>query len=150
MLLTGPENQGTARGAAIDLEVKLYPPFGLLGQDRSRTPPLADLLRDAGIAAGARIGAVGWKYFGSDETSTPETWIEIPSFIVDTIKSVVGSSGAVVNATEILMAASTGLRAVNEIDQLAQFEFAASHVSESIKRVLFGVRPACASSRQRA
>ena len=51
-LLTGPENQGTARGAAIDLEVKLYPPFGLLGQDRSRTPPLADLLRDAGIAAG--------------------------------------------------------------------------------------------------
>ena len=50
MLLTGPENQGSARAAAPGLDVRLYPPFGLLGQDRSRTPPLADLLREAGIA----------------------------------------------------------------------------------------------------
>src|SRR6185503_9278465 len=56
VILTGPENQGTARASAIDVEVKLFPPFGLLGQDRSRTPPLADLLRDAGIAAGAKVG----------------------------------------------------------------------------------------------
>ncbi|CAN5272260.1 hypothetical protein BH10PSE9_BH10PSE9_00600 [soil metagenome] len=39
------------------------------------------------------------------------------------------------------MVASTGLRAINEVDQLAQFEFAACHVSEAVKRVLFGVRP---------
>ena len=86
VILTGPENQGTARAASINVEVKLYPPFGLLGQDRSRTPPLADLLRDAGIAAGAKVGAVGWKYFGRQETSAPEAWIEIPSFVVDTIQ----------------------------------------------------------------
>ena len=77
VILTGPENQGTARRSAIDVEVKLYPPFGLLGQDRSRTPPLADLLRDAGIAQGAKVGVVGWKYFGGEETATPEAWIEI-------------------------------------------------------------------------
>src|SRR5262249_25474296 len=50
-------------------------------------------------------------------------------------------SGSVVNATAILMDATTGLRAVNEIDQLVQFEFAAAHVSEAVKRVLFGLEP---------
>ncbi len=39
------------------------------------------------------------------------------------------------------MHASTGLRATNEIEQLAAFEFAASHVSEAVKRVVFGVKP---------
>ncbi|CAN5272359.1 hypothetical protein BH10PSE9_BH10PSE9_00610 [soil metagenome] len=39
VLFAGPENQGAARAAAIALEVRLYPPFGLLGQDRRRTPP---------------------------------------------------------------------------------------------------------------
>jgi hypothetical protein len=141
VLLTGPENQGTARAAAIGLDVKLYPPFGLLGQERRQTPPLADLLSAAGIAAGSRIGAVGWKYYGPHETPTPETWIEIPSFIADTLRAIVGSGGSVVNATALLMAASTGLRAINEIDQLAEFEFAACHASEAIKRVLFGLRP---------
>ena len=40
VILTGPENQGTAKRSAIDVEVKLYPPFGLLGQERDRTPSL--------------------------------------------------------------------------------------------------------------
>ncbi len=39
------------------------------------------------------------------------------------------------------MHASDGMRAVNEIDQLAQFEFAATHASEAVKRVLFGTAP---------
>ena len=34
VILTGPENQGTATRSAVDVDVKLYPPFGLLGQDR--------------------------------------------------------------------------------------------------------------------
>src|SRR5882724_3889227 len=32
-LLAGPENLGRARNSAIEVEVRLYPPFGLLGQD---------------------------------------------------------------------------------------------------------------------
>lgn len=141
VLFAGPENQGAARAAAIALEVRLYPPFGLLGQDRRRTPPLAGLLSEAGIATGAKVGVAGWKYFGALEAPAPESWIESPAFIVDTLRGLVGSAGSVVNATAIFMVASTGLRAINEVDQLAQFEFAACHVSEAVKRVLFGVRP---------
>ncbi len=141
VLLTGPENQGAARAAAIDLDVRLYPPFGLLGQERHGTPPLAGMLAEAGIAAGAKVGVVGWKYFGPDEAADPDSWIEAPAFIVDTLRNLVGPAGAVVNATAILMDASQGLRADNEVDQLAAFEFAACQVSEAVKRVLLGLRP---------
>ncbi len=141
MLLAGPENQGAGRTAPVALDVRLYPPFGLLGQDRTKTPPLADLLAEAGIARGSRVGVAGWKYFGSHETPRPDTWIESPAFIVDTLRRLVGEGGAVVNATALFMHASTGLRAENEIDQLAAFEFAACHVSEAVKRVLFGLKP---------
>jgi Xaa-Pro aminopeptidase len=141
VVVTGPENQGYVPVSPLALEVVLYPPFGLLGQDRRKTPPLAQILTDAGIAKGAAVGMAGWKYYGPLETTTPDTWLETPSFIVDTVRAIVGSGGKVVNATRLLMGASDGLRAINEVDQLAQFEFAACHSSEAIKRVIRGVRP---------
>ncbi len=140
MLLAGPENQGTGRAASVALDVRLYPPFGLLGQDRTRTPPLADLLAEAGITRNMRVGIAGWKYYGPQESAHPEQWIESPAFIVDTLRRLTGEGGAVVNATALFMHASMGLRAINEIDQLAAFEFAAVQVSEGVKRVLTGLK----------
>ena len=55
VMLAGPENLGLAAAAKIDAEVLLYPPLGLLGQDRSQTPPLRELLARGGIAAGQRF-----------------------------------------------------------------------------------------------
>src|SRR5688572_22039119 len=43
-LLAGPENLARAKNAAIEVEARLYPPFGLLGQDRSKTPALEEVL----------------------------------------------------------------------------------------------------------
>ena len=134
-------NHGYAPISPIALELVLFPPFGLLGQDRRRTPALADLLATHGIARGMAVGVAGWKYFGLSETRTPDAWLETPSFIVDTLRALVGAGGRVVNATRVLMDATEGLRAVNEIDQLAQFEFSACHASEAVKRVLINVRP---------
>jgi Xaa-Pro aminopeptidase len=34
-----------------------------------------------------------------------------------------------------------GLRAINDVDQLASFEFSASHGSQALRRLLFGIRP---------
>ena len=140
ILLVGPENRGFAGTAKVPLDVRLYPPFGLLGQDRSKTPPLAQLLADTGLSRSMRVGIVGWKYYLPEETSNAEAWSEAPSFIVDTIRGLVGSSGSVINANPLLMHPTTGMRAVNDIDQIAAFEFAAVHTSEAVKRVLFGVR----------
>lgn len=141
VVVTGPENQGYAAVSPVAHERVLYPPFGLLGQDRRRTPPLADLLAAAGVDTGKVVGVAGWKFFGPDETTTPEGWLDAPAYIVDTLRALVGDTGRVINITRILMDASDGLRAVNEIDQLAQFEFAACHVSEAVKRVIFGLKP---------
>jgi hypothetical protein len=139
-IITGPENQGPAAASMVEVEVVLYPPFGLMGQDRRRTPLLGELLRRLGLRAGATIGVLGWKYFGKHEADSPESWLETPAYIVDALRALVGPSGKVLNANGLLMDNSTGLRAVNEIDQLAQFEFSATHASEAVKSVLFGLK----------
>ena len=139
-VITGPENVGRAAACKIEVDVVRYAPFGLLGQDRSGTRPLADILRAAGLGTGT-IGTAGWKYYGREETDHPDTWIEAPSFIVDTLRAIAGASGRVVNAGALLMDPSTGLRAINEIDQVARFEYASCHTSEAIRRVLSGLRP---------
>ena len=140
-LLAGPENLGRAQAAAIEVEARLYPPFGLLGQDRSRTPALKEVLENAGLRPNQRVGILGWKYFGSYEAAKPEAWFETPSYIVDTVRKIVGPEGRVVNANALLMDASTGLRAINEVEQIAQFEFGAVACSEALKALIAGIRP---------
>ena len=140
-ILAGPENLGRAAAAQIEVEARLYPPFGLMGQDRTKTPPLEDMLRAAGLASGQKIGVLGWKYFGPTETATPNTWLETPAFIVDTLRGIANGVGRVVNANALLMQSSTGLRAFNEIEQIAQFEFSAVAASEAIKNLVRGLRP---------
>lgn len=140
-LLAGPENLGRARGAAIEVEARLYPPFGLMGQDRSHTPDLEEVLTTAGVLRGRRVGVLGWKYFGPHESPKPDSWFETPSFIVDALRKLVGPEGKVVNANAILMDSSTGLRAVNEIAQIAQFEFGAVMASEALKALFRNIKP---------
>ena len=57
------------------------------------------------------------------------------------LRDLAGPDGAVVNATDIFMAPDEGLRAVNDVDQLAAFEFAATYTSQGLRNVLFGIRP---------
>jgi hypothetical protein len=141
VIVTGPENVGLAAEAPVGASAVLYPPFGLIGQDRSRTPPLADLLRAHGIRAGQRIGVCGWKYFGPEEALAPQLWLEVPAYLADTLRQVLGANGSALNANALLMHPSTGLRATNDLTEIARFEFAACHASEAVKRVIRGFRP---------
>lgn len=140
-LLAGPENLARAGHATIEVDARLYPPFGLLGQDRSQTPDLEEVLTNAGIAAGQRVGVLGWKYFGTNEAAKPDSWFETPAFIIDMLRKVVGGEGRVVNANAITMDSSRGLRAINEVEQIAQFEFGAVKASEAIKALWKNLRP---------
>jgi len=140
-LLAGPENLGRAQKAAIEVEARLYPPFGLLGQDRGQTPDLEEVLTSAGVTRNQRIGVLGWKYYGALESPHPESWFETPAFIIDTLRQLAGPAGRVVNANALLMDPSTGLRSVNEIEQIAQFEFGAVMASEALKALFRAVRP---------
>ena len=139
-ILAGPENVGIARVCELPARCVAYPPFGLLGQDRSRTPKLAEVLREAGVGDGARVGVLGWRYFTAEESPTPDEWSEAPSYLVDALRALAGAAGRVVNANALTMDPADGLRATSEIDQIAWFEFSACQASEGIKRVLHGMR----------
>lgn len=143
LLLVGNEGLGYVRISPIidDLEITLYQTMSLMGQDRTQSRTLADILRAGGVSAGTRVGVAGWKYFTSAETTDAGRWIEIPAYIVDTLRQLAGQSDLVRNAGHLLMDASSGMRAINEVEQLASFEFAATFASQSVRNVLFGVQP---------
>ena len=139
-LLAGNEDMAYAAISPLPLRRVLYQTFSLLSQPRSSSPPLAHALRDAGIGprGSQRIGLAGWKYFVPAETATPEHWLEVPAYLVDTLRDL---GCDVRNAGPIFMDPEQGLRADNDVDQLASFEFAAAHGSQGLRRLLFGVRP---------
>ncbi len=141
VILTGPENIGVAAASPLPMDVHLYQPMGLMGQDRNNTLALVDLLSDAGISNGMTIGVCGWKYFSVQEHADFQNWMEIPSYIVDTLRNLCGTKGRVHNAGAIFMDPENGLRATNNIDELARYEFAACHTSQSVKRVVNSIRP---------
>lgn len=143
LMLVGNEGKGYVNVSPIvdDLDVVLYQTMSLLGQPRDDSRPLADILRDGGVTDGAQVGVAGWKYFDARETTTPNTWIEIPSYIVDTLRTLAGGVDHVRNVGHLFMGATDGLRAINEVDQLAVFEFAETHASQAVRNAVFGVRP---------
>jgi Xaa-Pro aminopeptidase len=139
VLLVGNEGQAYAKVVPDGIEIVRYQSFSLVNQDRSASARLPAVLRAAGICDGVqRVGIAGWKYFGPDEADRPETWIDAPAFIVDELRAL---GCQPVNATGLFTAPGRGLRLISDADQLACFEFAATHGSESMRRLLHGVRP---------
>jgi hypothetical protein len=139
IILVGNEGKDYVANSPLDLDVRLYQPFSLMGQDRSRSQSLSDVLSSARIGSGVRVGIVDWKYFTHEAGPNPESWINAPSYIVDTLRNLTGRP--VVNITRFLMNPDNGLRSINTVDQLAMFEFAATAVSNTIRRALRHLQP---------
>ncbi len=139
-LLVGNEDIAYTAISPIELRPVLYQTFSLLSQPRSSSAPLTSILRDAGLGEthARRIGIAGWKYFTSIETSMPESWLEVPSYLVDTLLSM---GCEVYNANQIFMEPEYGLRVINDVDQLASFEFAATYGSQGLRNLLFNIQP---------
>jgi hypothetical protein len=139
-LLVGNEDMAYTAVSPVPLRRVLYQTFSLLSQPRSSSPPLAQALREAGVPTYGRqcVGVAGWKYFLLGESSIPDRWLEVPAYLVDTLREM---GCAVLNAGPIFMEPEHGLRACGDVDQLAAFEFAAAHGSQGLRRLLFNVRP---------
>ena len=139
-LLVGNEDMAYTAISPIDLRPVLFQTFSLLSQPRSSSAPLTTILRNAGVGltGGKRVGIAGWKYFSPVETPVPGDWLEVPAYLVDTLR---GMGCEVLNAGQIFMEPEHGLRAVNDVDQLASFEFAATYGSQGLRNVLFNIHP---------
>jgi Xaa-Pro aminopeptidase len=134
-ILVGNECLGMAGAAPLPMRRILFQDLSLPGQPRDRSQPLATILGDEGIGPGSRVGVVGWKTYGSRAT------IEVPAFIVDELRGLVGATGLVENAGDLLIDAADGLRVINEVDQLASLEWAACQTSRGVRDVVFGLQP---------
>src|SRR6266436_3296794 len=120
-LLVGNEDMAYTAISPVDLRPVLFQTFSLLSQPRSSSSPLTTILRDAGVGAagGKRVGLAGWKYFVPAETPAPDHWLEVPAYLVDTLR---GIGCEVHNAGQLFMEPEHGMRAVSDVDQLASFE----------------------------
>lgn len=137
-LLVGNEGMAYAALSPVPTAKVLFQSFSLPGQPRGASKPLATILREAGVVTGSKVGIAGWKYFTAVETATPAAWIEAPAYLVDTLRAMRCTA---LNATALFMEPARGLRAINDVDQLARFEYAATLSSEAVKSVLFHVQP---------
>lgn len=140
-LFVGNEGWSYAELALGSFERVLCQSFSLPGQPRDRQKPLVRLLAEAGLKGGMNVGAVGWKSFGPGDPGADETWLDLPEFIARAVREVAGETGRVVNATDLFINPTDGLRVINDVDQLAAFEFAATYASQGLRNVLFGLRP---------
>jgi hypothetical protein len=132
-ILVGNECWEMAAAAPVAMRRHLYQELSLPSQPRDSSRSLGEILGDEGIGKGSLVGVVGWKAFASQGP------IDVPAFIVDELREMTG--GLVENATDILIGAGDGLRVINEVEQLAAFEYAACHTSSGVRRLLFGLRP---------
>ena len=89
------------------------------------------------VPAGARVGAVGWKWYASDELpqgSDPALALDIPAFLADPLRQ---RAGRVENATALFMHPGHGLRARIGVDDIARLEFSNHMAASALKRMVF-------------
>jgi hypothetical protein len=123
-----------------DLKKVLYQSLSLMNQPRDRLRPLKEILAEHGIRAEVSVGVSGWKYFTRKEFENPTYVLEIPSFISETLRKLVGFDN-VRNAGELFMHPERGLRAINSTQQFAVFESHATYLTHGIFKFLQGARP---------
>ncbi|MBS4206650.1 M24 family metallopeptidase [Bacillus sp. FJAT-50079] len=139
-LIVGNEGLMYVSVAKPSLEVILYQSFSLMGQDRSEAPRLDAILRNIGISKGDDLGVCGWKYLEEEERSN-YFGMYVPSVLVDVLSKVVGGREGLKDVTHILMDPVKGLRANNEVEQIAALEWGAARASAAIRNIVHGTKP---------
>ena len=135
VVLVGNECYAMAGASPLPLRRERFQDFSLPGQARDRSRPLATILADEGVAAGRRIGVVGWKTYGDPSL------LDVPTYLADAVRTAVGGAGRVANATDLFIDPADGLRVRNEADQLAVMEAASCATSSGVRSLLTQLRP---------
>ena len=92
---------------------------------------------DEAVPAGAKVGAVGWKWFEAGELppgADPALALDIPAFLADPLRQ---RAGRVENATALFMHPDHGLRARVGVDDIARLEFSNHMAAAALKRMVF-------------
>lgn len=146
LLLVGNECEGhlgvSPLWRAGGLRSERFQSFSLLGQPRDDSRPLREILAEEGIDAAARVGIVGWKYFVPGECDDPDHAIDAPAYLVDVVRRL-AAPGRPVNAADLFVAPSGGLRSILTACEIARFEYANVMGSEAMRNLLENFRAGC-------
>jgi Creatinase/Prolidase N-terminal domain len=118
---------------------EVFQSFSLLDQPRDRSRILREIFADESIGPVARVGSVGWKYFSENEHPDHAHALDIPAYLADTLRQLAGPVN-VVNATDLFMHPSHGLRARCTPVEIAHFEYTNVQAAESVKRMIFALQ----------
>ena len=144
LLIVGNECMGYLPDDRLGCDVALFQEFSLMGQPRDGSRPLRNIFADFGIHKGATVGCAGWKYFDGTLIEDGPAACDLPSYVVDLLRDMVGGGRSVLNAAGIFIDPATGLRVINEPEQIAVFEYASIQTSQAmlafIEHLCEGVR----------
>lgn len=143
LLVVGNECEGYLPVSPLyqvgQLRSERFQSFSLLNQPRSQSRLLRAILADEGINETATVGCVGWKYFSETEHPNAAYAIDLPAYLVDTLRELAGPVH-VTNATALFMNPQDGLRALCSAEEIAYFEYTNVLASEGVSRMLHGLR----------
>jgi hypothetical protein len=140
-LLIGNEGWGYAELCDGPYERVLCQTFSLPAQPRGGSSSFPDILSACGVSARTKVAMIGWKPVTEEDNGFPDGAVDLPEFIAAEIRKLIAPSGTTVNAAGFLMNPRNGLRAINDADQLAMFEFSATFTSQGLRNVLGKIEP---------
>ena len=120
----------------------LFQDFSLPSQPRDRSRPLAELLAEEGIGAG-RAGRR--RRLEDLRPRRDERRAGLPRRRA--ARAGRAEPGPSRTPTDLLIDAGDGLRVINEVEQLAAFEWASCQTSQGVRRLLRGLRPGMTRAR---
>src|SRR5262245_37970816 len=81
VVLVGNGCWGMAGAAPLPMERALFQDLSLPSQPRDRSRSLPEILGGAGVAAGSRVGVVGWKVYARPDQ------LDVPAYLVDELRA---------------------------------------------------------------
>ena len=136
-LVLGNENLNKAQYARLSVTAIHAPHFSLPNQPMDTTKGIGEILAQAKITEGSRVGLVGWKRFTS-KTEDNTRLFDMPHYIVRALGHLVGD-GMLTNATHLFIG-KDGARAVCNVDEIAHYEFGASLAGDCVLDALNAVQ----------
>jgi len=133
-LLLGNENLKMVNYSRITAEAIHVPHFSLPNQPMENSMNFVEILKTANIKQQAKIGIVGWKLFTSSYDDNKQLF-DIPYYIVDSLKQIVGVSDNIVNCADLFIG-EEGIRTVNNAVEISYYEYGASLSSDCVLKAM--------------
>lgn len=128
VLMLGNENLNKYSKARFDCRPVHVSLFSLPNQPNRNDKSFHELLMEAGINKGQKIGIAGWKNFTSTSDSV-EKMFDVPAFIMDEIRNIVGDEELISNETSVFIG-ENGARTTNNANEIAHYEYGAALASD--------------------